>query len=212
MTEQSSAVLPTNFNPWLEIWYRPRTTIRRIVQWYPKRGVYILAAVAGYVQYLNRASSQALGDNMDLIGVLGLGLIVGTIGGIVSLAISTFGVGFVAQRLGGEADTDETMTALAWGQAPALFSLAFWILQIVLLQGDVFKSEISLIEANPIVGLLFIPLVAAGILILLGQSVLTVLTVAEVNRFSIWRSIASILLGGLVILLPFLLCFGSVFG
>ena len=53
MTQSSG--IPTNFNPWLEIWYRPRYTIRQLIQWYPKRGVYVLAAVAGYVRYLNTA-------------------------------------------------------------------------------------------------------------------------------------------------------------
>lgn len=207
----SSTGLPTNFNPWLEIWYRPRTTIRQLVKWYPKRGVYVLAAVAGYVQYLDRASNQALGDNMDLPAMLALGLIIGPIGGIISLAISGFGVGFVSRRLGGDAEGDETLTALAWGQAPAFITLALWLVQMVLFQGQTFRSEIPLIEENPAFALLLIPFIAAGILILLGQFILTVITVAEVNRFSIWRSIASIVLGALVILVPVMLCFGVVF-
>lgn len=206
MTESSTGI-PTNFNPWLEIWYRPRTTIRRIVQWYPKRGVYVLAAATGYVQYLGRASAQIMGDNMDLLGILGLGLILGPLGGIVSLGISTFAINLVSRRLGGEAESDDTLAALAWGQAPAFISLALWILQLLIFQGDVFKSEIPMVEANPSLGLIFIPIVAAGVLVAIGQFVLTVLTVAEVNRFSIWRSIASIVLGGLVIFLPFVLCF-----
>lgn len=207
MTEQSSSVLPTNFNPWLEIWYRPRTTIRRIVQWYPKRGVYVLAGVAGYGRYLDTASDQALGDNMDLLGVLGLGLILGPIGGVISLAISTFVIGFVARRLGGEAESDDVLSALAWAQAPAFISLAFWMLQIVLFGADLFKREIPLLEANPLFALLFIPLAAISLLVVLGQFVLTVLTLAEVNRFSIWRSIGTLLIAGLVVLIPLAGCY-----
>lgn len=208
MTHSSSGI-PTNFNPWLEIWYRPRTTIRRLVQLYPKRGVYVLAAAAGYVQYLSRAQDQALGDNMDLVGVLGLGLIVGTIGGIISLAISSFGVGFVARRLGGEAESDDTLTALAWGQAPILITLVLWLLQILFFQRNLFSS--NLFDSSSLYPLILIPLLASGILIGLGQLVLTVITVAEVNRFSVWRSLASVVLGGIVVLLPFLLCFAIAF-
>jgi hypothetical protein len=207
MTQESFSGMPTQFNPWLEIWYRPRTTIRQLVKWYPKRGVYVLAGVAGYVQYLDSASDQSFGDNMDLVGILGLGLIVGPIGGIISLAISTFVIGFVARRMGGEADGDDTLTALAWGQAPAFISLAFWVLQILFFGADLFRMEIPLLQENPIFALLFIPLIAAGILVALGQLILTVLVLAEVNRFSIWRSLGSLLIAGVVVLIPLAGCY-----
>jgi hypothetical protein len=209
MTQQPQT-FSTKFNPWLEILYRPRTTIRRIIQLDPKRGVYLLAGMAGYAQFLDNAMEQTLGNNMGLLAILGLGLLVGPIAGIISLAVSTFVVGFVARRLGGAAESEDTMAALAWAQVPAVVTLALAAIQILIFGGDIFKSEIPLIETNPALAIIFIPIAAAGILILLWQLILTVLTVAEANRFSIWRSIATLLISALVVVVPFAVCFLAV--
>lgn len=208
MVQETPTIPQPKFNPWLEIWYRPRTTIRQIVQFDVRRGVFLLAILAGYSHYLQRASFQALGDSQSFMAVIGSGVIQGVVGGIISLAVSTFGVSLIAKRLGGEAETDATMAALAWGQAPVIFTLGLWVLRIAIYQDDVFRSRIMIIEEYPSLSLLFIPLMVAGILIVLGQFTLTVLILAEVNRFSVWRSVGTLLITIVVVGVPFLACFG----
>jgi hypothetical protein len=205
MTQQPQTI-STKFNPWLEILYRPRTTIRRIIQLDPKRGVYVLAALAGYAQFFDNASDQAIGNNMALPTILGTGLVAGGVGGIIGLAIGTFVIGFVARRLGGDAESEDTMAALAWAQVPSVISLVLVAVQLLVFGGDFFKSEIPILEENPAIALVFVPIAAAGLLLSLWQLVLTVLTIAEVNRFSIWRSIAALLISGIVMVVPIAAC------
>lgn len=202
MTEQSSSVLPTNFNPWLEIWYRPRTTIQRIVKADPKWGVYLLIALAGYDQYLDTASRQAFGDNLGIFGILGLGLLIGPLAGIISFSVFSFIVGFVGRLLKGEAENEDVLAALAWAQAPIILKLLLRGIQILIYREELFMSVSPRMEENPVLALLLIPFAAIGILIALWQLILYVLTLAEVNRFSIWRSIATLLIFGVIIVLP----------
>lgn len=201
MTQQPQT-FTTKFNPWLEILYRPRTTIRQIITRDPKWGVYILIALAGYDQYLDTATRQAFGDNLGILGILGLGLIIGPIAGIISFSIFSFMVGFIGRRLSGEAENDDVLAVLAWSQAPIIIKLILRAIQILIYGEDLFRSASPRLEENPILALMLIPFTAAGILIALWQLVLYVLTLAEVNRFSIWRSLGTLLIFGIVIGVP----------
>jgi len=202
MTQELSTMVSNKFNPWLEIWYRPRTTIRRIVKADPKWGVYILIALAGYDQYLDTATRLAYGDNLGIFGILGLGLLMGPLAGIISFSIFSFIVGFVGRRLGGDAENDDVLAALAWSQAPLLIKLLLRGIQILIYGEELFKSVSPRIEENPILALLLIPFAAMGILIGLWQTILYVLSLAEVNQFSIWRSITTLLIFGVIIVVP----------
>lgn len=208
MTQETSSVIVPHFNPWLEIWYRPRTTIRRIVQSKAKRDIYLIAVFVGYAQFLQQARVQAMGDTIPFMSIIGQGLITGAIGGIVSLALSTFVISLVARRLGGVAETDETMAALSWGQAPVILTLGLWILQIGVYQDDIFKSRIIISEENAFFSFLPVALLGLGILISIGQFILTSLTLAEVHRFSIWRSIGTLIFSIAVVFVPLIACFG----
>ncbi len=190
------------FNPWLEIWYSPRRTIRRIITLDPKRDIYLLALLIGYSTWLDRASTQGWGDGMPVWGILIAGLLVGFLGGIVSLGIGGLITGFLGRLLGGDASNEEVTAALAWSQVPSIFGLILWIPQLLLLGGETFMSSSSRLEATPFLSLLLVPFFLIHLALGIWQIVLTVLTVAEVHRFSVWRSIGTLILPTLVIGIP----------
>ena len=74
--------------PWLKIWTAPRGTIRAIVDTDPTRYVLLLAVIGGIAELLNRASTQDLGDTWPVVGIVLLALLLGSIGGILSLYIT----------------------------------------------------------------------------------------------------------------------------
>lgn len=193
----------TAFNPWLEIWYQPRRTIRRIVTLDPKRDIYLLALLIGYASWLERASTQGLGDGMPVWGILIAGLLVGFIGGIVSLGLGGLITGFVGRRLGGDASNEEATAALAWSQVPSIFGLILWIPQIILLGNETFTSTPADTSG---LSLLLLPFLLIQIALGIWQLILTVATVAEVHRFSVWRAIGTLLLPALVIGVPLVAC------
>ena len=99
--------------PWLKIWTEPRGTIRAIVDTDPTRYVLLLAVIGGIAESLNRASTQDLGDTWPVVGIVLLALLLGSIGGILSLYISGAIFRWTGSLLGGQASSEQVRSALA---------------------------------------------------------------------------------------------------
>ena len=78
-----AVVISEPLNPWFSMWLRPRATMRQIVTTDATRLVWILAAVQGFSQVLNRASMQGMGDFLPLSAVFVFVFIAGPIFGLI---------------------------------------------------------------------------------------------------------------------------------
>lgn len=101
------------FNPWIEIWFRPRKTIRRIVDSNPKRWVILLAALAGVANVLDQASARSWGDSLGLPGILAMAVVLGPLLGLAGLAIGGWWYRWTGSWFGGQANTDQVRAAIA---------------------------------------------------------------------------------------------------
>ena len=77
-------------NPWISMWVHPRRTIRQIVETNPERKVLLLAAISGIPETLSNASTKSSGDHVSLGVLLALALLLGPVGGLLSLVIGGF--------------------------------------------------------------------------------------------------------------------------
>ncbi len=87
---------------------------------------------------------------------------------------------------------------------PSLATIPIWVLQLSLIGKEMFTAETPALESNPTLALM---LLATGIieLVLVIWSIVVLLKcVGEVQQFSAWRALGSVLLIGLV-LLPIIL-------
>jgi Yip1 domain len=178
---------------WFTIWYRPRATMRRIVDTNPRKFVLAIAWMAGALAALN---SQVMLASVELppnrpplphLGLIGVA-IAATLVGLLSI-VSLYGLAALyrwsGHILGGTAQAVEVRAALAWSQVPGIYFAVAMIIAAVLgfytPPVPHTTSPTSLVET--IVGL--------------WVFVISLKCLGEVHRFSAWRALGAVLLGTL---------------
>jgi hypothetical protein len=180
--------------PWLSIWTRPRQTVRALLDYDPEYWVKRLAVLSGAVSGLS--SGVDLERGIIWINILVL-TVLGAVFGIVALYISAAIAVWAGRFLGGKGTTYHMRTALAW-------------------------SSLTGVPATPLSLMIFlVPPIGAGVDALIAVFLLAltiaiglwsfsiiVRAVAEVHRFSAWRSLASLLLPAVIFFVVGLICVG----
>lgn len=176
---------------WLTIWFRPRATIRRIVDSDPRRFVLGIVWIAGALTVLNSQVTAAAIDlprnapHMPRLGSTGIAVAAFACG--VLSVVLLYGLGalyrWAGSMLGGTATAVEVRAALAWAQVPGLYLMIATITAAALgLYTPAVPhsaSPFSLIES--IIGL--------------WVFVISLKCLGEVHRFSAWRALGTIMLG-----------------
>jgi hypothetical protein len=188
--------------PWISIWTRPRATLRRILEGDPLRSVYFLAALGGVAGAVNLATTSGFGDTLPVAATIAVALLGGALGGILSLFIFTGLVRVAGRWLGGRGATHEIMAALAWANVPTIAGLLLWLPRAVFLGEEMFRSVPWSLEGNPPASLFFALLELARALVDFWGLVITLKCVAEAHRFSAWRALGTLLLVGVMLIVP----------
>ena len=189
-------------NPWTSIWFKPRQTIREVVSFNPGYGVVLLAVMTGIYRFLNQASKRSLGDNLSLGWIIILSLTIGTIGGFLYVYFTGSYMRWVGSWFGGTATTVEARAAVAWSSIPDGLLLIIFV-PILLLFREAWFSSTFYENIEPATTLwIFSLLVPLGMIVLIWRIVLFVACLAEVHRFSVWRSVFVSALGVVILLVP----------
>ena len=112
---------------------------------------------------------------------------IGVLQTIFGILVGPFLLAFVGGWLGGDADPGEIRQAVAWGYVPFAVAGLCWI-------PVAFSGRGHGAEGTAEVALMLVLLMLAVILGAAWSVVLQVITLAEVQRFSIVRAIANILI------------------
>lgn len=187
---------PSKLSPWIAIWIRPRSTIRKIISNGPTRVTYLLAAAGGmnwvwtfglpWVRQLEFSQAATLFLTLTIGGILGIAL----------MYVVGFFLRGTGQWLGGTASAADVRTAYACASVSAIPILAIAVVTDQFLNpspggGGSFAGEpvlARLVTFRPI---------AATVLGVWG-AVLWWFCLAEVHRFSVWRALASLTISGLL--------------
>ena len=195
---------PIVSRPLLEIWIRPRQTIRHIIDHDPAKYFLILVSISGAYRFLDTASDQSLGDDMPLAMILALAAIVGPIAGIISISIGTALVRMTSGWFGGEATTEGIKAVLAWSSVPDIIFLVMYLLIILFFGQEIFLSQGDFVEGPLIIAVLLMGVVI-GIPLVIWKAVIFIQCLAEANRFSAWKSIGTTITTFFVIAVPIFL-------
>lgn len=190
-------------DPWLSMWTQPRETVRHIVQSGGDYGVLLLAALGGVAQVLDRATSQNLGDEMSIGAILLAALVAGPIAGILGLYVFAWLLEVSGRWIGGRGSGSDLRAALAWGSLPNAAGLLLWIPALALAGREMFTASTPQLEAQPLLAMLLLPIGLIWIALAIWAFILILLAVAEVQRFSAWRALGNLLLGGVLFAVPF---------
>jgi hypothetical protein len=167
--------------------------------------------LAGVGQALDRASSRSIGDSIPLVAILAICVILGPIGGIISLYIGGALFRWSGSLLGGQASSQEVRAAIAWASVPTIAVLSLWIPELLIFGEELFTSATPRIDANPFLAVLLLGFAAIEIIAAIWAFVISLQSLGEVHKFSAWKALGAVVLGTLVILVPLLCIVGVLF-
>jgi signal peptidase I len=170
-------------SPWLSVWWRPGTTIERILAQNPRQHVLLLASVAGVANALAVFFRIAPAIVFDW-RVIAAAAVVGIVVGVPSLYVWAFFTRWAGKLLGGRASPVELRAAFAWGLAPVGFGLV--ISAAIVLVGSIGAASLSTLAVVILAGAQLWSIVA------------TMVMVARVQHFGFWRTVTNVVLGWLV--------------
>lgn len=181
-------------NPWIEIWSKPRETIRDIIQHNPSYNIFILSAIYGFPALLSLAQYLLLGKVFTLLPILILSAILAPIWGYIFFSFISFIIYQVGKWIGGIGKYKEVRAVLAWSNLPMIVNVIAWlviigIFGILLFQGLGDKIQLSRWEIFLVLFLLLAQLIA-----LIFSIVLFFRMLSEVQAFSIWKAILNTIL------------------
>ncbi|MBN1482355.1 hypothetical protein EH223_09970 [candidate division KSB1 bacterium] len=194
-----------NINPWASIWRNPRGTIRHLVDTSPNKNLLLLVIGGGIGNALSYAAGFALADVMAVNTMVLLCFLAGPLSGFISLFLWSWLLDLTLKLFGGRATRQELRTAIAWSWAPIVYLLPLWGIKYILFRRELFESEKPFIEAHQFLNGLLGVFDMLDFFIAMFSIYILFNTVAEVNRFSIWRSIGAIGVVLLIMTIPALL-------
>ncbi|MDX1437521.1 MAG: Yip1 family protein [Anaerolineales bacterium] len=200
--------------PYLTIWYKPRGTMRAILDYNPEMWIYPLAALVGINQAFEYAARSNAGDALDLWAILLLVAAGGPILGVIAIWIGGAIFAWIGGLFGGQGTFQDVRAALAWAAIPSIFTLALNLVSLLILRQEAFTSTTpqmdAAIESNlffAVVVILFgLGSIFLGIILTIWALIISVKTMAEAHQFSSWRGLATVALPTIVLLGTVLIC------
>ena len=187
-------------NPWMSIWTWPRVTIQEILEVNPRYMVAFLAAVTGISNGFFEAQMRHLGDQIPFNTILQAALIFGPISGLIGIYLLGFLLWWVSNKWNGSATPEEVRAAIAWANLPILLITVLWIPKLILFKQENFTSEKPRINANPNLGSYWAFFEMFEGLMGIWSIILLVGCLSYIFGFSIPKTMGTVLLTFLVLL------------
>lgn len=186
-------------NPWVSIWFKPRQTIRQIVDTNPRHLVVPIAIAAGIAGGLMQALTPLTRAGVSIGVAVAIAVVLGGLFGLIGLYLFGWLYRWVGGWLGGQAKNVEVRAAIAWVEIPTFAVFMIWLASFLMTPGQAVATGGGgnmLTTASAIV--IGIAAFAAGI----WRAVLACHTLGEVHRFSAWKGLGTMLIPNALIMIP----------
>lgn len=181
-------------NPWTHIWFKPRETIREIIQYNPKFRFIILSFLYGLPMLLHMAQNISLGERFSAGGISIAALILATFVGMLGLTIASGLVYWTGKWIGGNGSFHEVRAAVSWSNVPNIVAIIIWAILIFSFKKDIFMAEFG--EQNFVGTQLML---VSGSLIIqailsIWSFIILVKGLGEAQGFSAWKGVLNVLI------------------
>lgn len=191
------------FNPWLKMWVKPKTTIRKVVDYNPNFRLFWLSAIYGIVSLLSSSQSFALGHRFHFFLVLFLCLIVAPLWGYIVFSVSSFFIFLSGKWLKGSAKYKEIRSAIAWSNAPMIVNIFLWILLLSIFREDMLRDFPASFVFSKAQRVFLFLILLSQLVVSVWIIVLYINALSEVQRFSIGKAILNILIAMVIFIAVF---------
>ncbi|NGX32802.1 MAG: hypothetical protein K1060chlam4_00855 [Candidatus Anoxychlamydiales bacterium] len=193
----------SGFNPWLKMWVKPKTTIRKVVDYNPNFRLFWLSAIYGIVSLLSSSQSFALGHRFHFFLVLFLCLVIAPLWGYIVFSVSSFFIFLSGKWLKGSAKYKEVRSAIAWSNAPMIVNIFLWILLLSIFREDMLRDFPASFVFSKAQRVFLFLILLSQLVVSVWIIVLYINALSEVQRFSIGKAILNILIAMVIFVAVF---------
>lgn len=165
-------------NPWVNIWVRPRQTMRAILNTNPRRWIILLALLSGLVStlvlWLEYPQRQDYHQPIFIIALLVFGSLVG----LLHLYFASWLLRLTGSWIGGKGTFTEVKSAVGWGYYPFIVVGILNILALLL-----FKYPV-----------LYFVMIMIYLAVAIWAMIIYFKLLGEAHQFSAWRALAAALI------------------
>lgn len=174
----------------IKIWYKPKETLKFILEYYPDKYVRVLLFLAGVGSTLQSSLENGIGGSVpEIIGGLFAILLLGGISGWVSYFIYAWAMSLTGNWLQGKAEPHEFRTVLAWALVPVITLILVIILEIAAFGIHSFANNFY--QANEVLLLIF---GIISIILSIWSVVILVIGIMIIQQFGVLKAILNMLL------------------
>lgn len=187
---------PLEINPWLNICMRPRDTIRTILKFNPRFRFIILSFLYGLTYLLNAASTHYVGIQFSTARIIVVAVLGATFVGMLGITIVSALLLWTGKWFGGKGKFLPIRAAVSWSNVPSFLAIPFWGVMIYFFQDYVFSPTGKSLFEDP----LTINIVTSYLIIALSiwRIVILVNCLKEVQGFSVWKGILTVVISFLI--------------
>jgi hypothetical protein len=182
-------------NLFRKIWTKPRATLSYILVNRVDEHVSMLFVLGGITRAVGRAITQYPTNKMGGALTLILAIIGGSISGMITYTSYAWGMSLIGGWLGGKASIDQLKTVLGWALVPTITTLLLLIPTLAALSGEVPGVAGPLLSSPLAVVCAFLQM-GLGI----WSTVILLKGIALIQKFTIGKSLANVLLPGAVLI------------
>jgi hypothetical protein len=205
MTPEIVDAVPVTARPWRTIWFSPRRTMRELLASDVRPSWTLVVSLASLHGALATLGGLAVKGELSF-SMAAVPTIVGVLQVIFGVLVGPFLLAFSGGWFGGQADPEEIRQSLAWSYAPVAVTAVCWIPVLFAGGGAVAPVEVDAPSASMVLtALLILAVTLVYVAALSWTFVLQVITLAEVQHFSVFRSLGSIAVWSMPLLLLWVL-------
>lgn len=191
-------------NPWITMWFRPKQTIRAVIEDDPTRGIIAITTALALENFFFYGHIWSIGLRPHFFWIVIFGLICSPFLGYLWVFIVSHIFFYTGSWFKGKAPLQHLKAAVAWSKIPALGILLSWICMLVMEPDEAFIYEGG---GNPYTTIFhFLNLVFA-----IWSMILLIGTIQEVQKFSLGKSLCNIVVAWTFFSIPFTLLLLAVY-
>jgi len=196
-------------SPWLLL-FRPKEAAS-VVAGNPKRGLWMLAWLYGFLSLLSIFQEAVALPPFGLLGILTISFLLGPLWGMLQFWIVSLLTFWTGKLLQGKATFLQIRAAFAWSFIPMIFNLFLWVVLLFFFGIALFQKFPQSYLLQPWELALFYLILLARVASIIWFLIIFIHALAEVQQFSVVRSVLNIVfMGVLFFLFLFLLRTGLV--
>jgi hypothetical protein len=200
-------------NPWLSIWTQPRATMRQILDTDPRRLVHVLAILGALCRMLS-SNVPPIGPlaRLPLSAIVAYKLCAGVVGGLIGLYLGSAILTMTGRWLGGRGSFVAVRAAAAWSNVPLIWGGLLWLPLLGYLGIEALNFDPKILFEDPGGLIVMLPIGLLAVILGIWTLVIALKCLGEVHGFSAWQALGAVVIGVLILAIPFAILLGVVIG